>query len=154
MHLITCRIEEHSTLIRYDKHSSISDGIMGIIFCIILWKSLLLVLLRITWSRWSQIETGSYEEIRSIIHDLALSIPPYFEIWCPLIWVGCPSVSVEENGLCLEKTCVWAFAPRPGLPQYLLKYSKIPILRPLLELSKSGLKDHFWTVPKVVFNQR
>ena len=33
-------------------------------------------------------------------------------------------------------------------------YSKIPILRPPLELSKSGLKDHFWTVPKVVSNQR
>ena len=33
-------------------------------------------------------------------------------------------------------------------------YSKIPILRPPLGLSKSGLKDHFWTVPKVVFNQR
>ena len=30
-------------------------------------------------------------------------------------------------------------------------YSKIPILRPPLGLSKSGLKDHFWTVPKVVF---
>ena len=30
------------------------------------------------------------------------------------------------------------------------KYSKIPILRPFLGLSKSGLKDHFWTVPKVV----
>ena len=30
------------------------------------------------------------------------------------------------------------------------KYSKIPILRPPLGLSKSGLKDHFWTVPKVV----
>ena len=29
-------------------------------------------------------------------------------------------------------------------------YSKIPILRPPLKLSKSGLKDHFWTVPKVV----
>ena len=34
------------------------------------------------------------------------------------------------------------------------KYSKIPKLRPPLGLSKSGLKDHFWTVPKVVFNQR
>ena len=34
------------------------------------------------------------------------------------------------------------------------KYSKIPILRPPLELSKSGLKDHFWTVPKAVSNQR
>ena len=33
-------------------------------------------------------------------------------------------------------------------------YSKIPILRPHLGLSKSGLKDHFWTVPKVVSNQR
>ena len=33
-------------------------------------------------------------------------------------------------------------------------YSKIPILRPPLELSKRGLKDHFWTVPKVVSNQR
>ena len=32
-------------------------------------------------------------------------------------------------------------------------YSKIPILRPPLGLSKSGLKDHFWTVPKVVSNQ-
>ena len=32
-------------------------------------------------------------------------------------------------------------------------YSKIPILRPPLRLSKSGLKDHFWTVPKVVSNQ-
>ena len=30
------------------------------------------------------------------------------------------------------------------------RYSKIPILRPPLRLSKSGLKDHFWTVPKVV----
>ena len=35
-----------------------------------------------------------------------------------------------------------------------MAYSKIPILRPLLGKSKSGLKDHFWTVPKVVFNQR
>ena len=34
------------------------------------------------------------------------------------------------------------------------KYSKIPILRPPLRLSKSGLKDHFWTVLKVVSNQR
>ena len=33
-------------------------------------------------------------------------------------------------------------------------YSKIPILRPPLGLSKSGLKDHFWTVQKVVSNQR
>ena len=33
------------------------------------------------------------------------------------------------------------------------KYSKIPILGPPLGLSKSGLKDHFWTVPKVVSNQ-
>ena len=33
------------------------------------------------------------------------------------------------------------------------KYSKIPILRPPLGLSKSGLKDHFWTVPKVVSHQ-
>ena len=33
-------------------------------------------------------------------------------------------------------------------------YSKISILRPPLGLSKSGLKDHFWTVPKVVSNQR
>ena len=32
-------------------------------------------------------------------------------------------------------------------------YSKIPILRPPLGLFKSGLKDHFWTVPKVVSNQ-
>ena len=31
-----------------------------------------------------------------------------------------------------------------------VKYSKIPILRPPLGLSKSGLKDHFWTVSKVV----
>ena len=36
----------------------------------------------------------------------------------------------------------------------LIKYSKISILRPPLGLSKSGLKDHFWTVPKVVSNQR
>ena len=35
-----------------------------------------------------------------------------------------------------------------------MKYSKILILRPPLGLSKSGLKDHFWTVPKVVSNQR
>ena len=34
------------------------------------------------------------------------------------------------------------------------RYSKIPILRPPLGLSKSGLKDHFWTVPKVVSNQK
>ena len=34
------------------------------------------------------------------------------------------------------------------------KYSKIPILRPPLRLSKSGLKDHFWTVPKVISNER
>ena len=34
------------------------------------------------------------------------------------------------------------------------KYSKIPILRPPLGLSKSGLKDHSWTFPKVVSNQR
>ena len=27
------------------------------------------------------------------------------------------------------------------------------MLRPPLGLSKSGLKDHFWTVPKVVSNQ-
>ena len=33
-------------------------------------------------------------------------------------------------------------------------YSKIPILRPPLGLSKSGLKDHFWTVPKVASSQR
>ena len=38
------------------------------------------------------------------------------------------------------------------LPWY--KYSKIPMLRPPLRLSKSGLKDHFWTVPKVVSNQK
>ena len=34
------------------------------------------------------------------------------------------------------------------------KYSKIPILRPPLGLSKSGLKDHFWTVAKVVYNRK
>ena len=34
------------------------------------------------------------------------------------------------------------------------KYSKIPILRPPLGLFKSGLKDHFWTIPKVVSDQR
>ena len=33
------------------------------------------------------------------------------------------------------------------------EYSKIPTLRPPLGLSKSGLKVHFWTVPKVVSNQ-
>ena len=33
-------------------------------------------------------------------------------------------------------------------------YSKIPILRPPLGLSKSVLKDQFWTVPKVVSNRR
>ena len=33
-------------------------------------------------------------------------------------------------------------------------YSKIPILRPPLGLSKSGLKYHFWTAPRVVSNQR
>ena len=33
-------------------------------------------------------------------------------------------------------------------------YSKIPILRPPLGLSKSGLKDHFCTDPKVISNQR
>ena len=40
--------------------------------------------------------------------------------------------------------------------KYVVKflYSKIPILRPPLGLPKSGLKDHFWIVPKVVFNQR
>ena len=31
-------------------------------------------------------------------------------------------------------------------------YSKMPILRPPLGLSKSGPQDHFWTVPKVVSN--
>ena len=31
-----------------------------------------------------------------------------------------------------------------------VKYRKIPILRPPLVLSKSGLKDHFWTVPKEI----
>ena len=36
---------------------------------------------------------------------------------------------------------------------WLVRYSKIPIIRPPLKLSKSGLKDHFWTVPKVVSNQ-
>ena len=35
----------------------------------------------------------------------------------------------------------------------LKRYSKIPLLRPPLGMSKSGLKDHFWTVPKVVSNQ-
>ena len=30
------------------------------------------------------------------------------------------------------------------------KYSKIPISRPPLGLSKSGLKDHLWDCPKVV----
>ena len=34
-----------------------------------------------------------------------------------------------------------------------LTYRKIPILRPPLGLSKSGLKDHFWTVPNVVSNE-
>ena len=32
-------------------------------------------------------------------------------------------------------------------------YSKILILRPPLGLSKSGLKDYFWIVPKVVSNR-
>ena len=32
-------------------------------------------------------------------------------------------------------------------------YSKIPILRPHLGLSKSGLEDHFWTVPKVGYRK-
>ena len=34
------------------------------------------------------------------------------------------------------------------------KYSKIPILRQPLELSKSGLQDHLWIVPKAVSNQK
>ena len=34
--------------------------------------------------------------------------------------------------------------------QKCVDYSKIPIIRPPLRQSKSGLKDHFWTVPKVV----
>ena len=34
------------------------------------------------------------------------------------------------------------------------RYSKICIFRPPLGPPKSGLKDHFWTVPKVVSNQR
>ena len=44
--------------------------------------------------------------------------------------------------------CMW-IAVEP-----IMNYSKIPILRPPLGLFKSGLKDHFWTVPKVVSNQR
>ena len=43
---------------------------------------------------------------------------------------------------------------RVNILWYLQNYSKIPILRPPLGLSKSGLKDHFWTVPNVVSNQR
>ena len=51
---------------------------------------------------------------------------------------------------------VHAFSVRPLTDQNMFKcmYSKIPILRPPLELSKSGLKELFWTVPKVVSNQR
>ena len=37
---------------------------------------------------------------------------------------------------------------RRRLKDGIQKYSKILILRPPLGLSKSGLKDHFWTVPK------
>ena len=52
-----------------------------------------------------------------------------------------------------EKLCS-LFLDTALLTQFCQTYSKIPILRPPLGLSKSGLKDHFWTVPKVVSNQR
>ena len=63
----------------------------------------------------------------------------------------------------------WGFATRKKLNlkkaitsvalnwHFILKfkmYSKLPILRPPLGLFKSGLKDHFWIVSKVVSNQR
>ena len=51
----------------------------------------------------------------------------------------CCSCGIEADGL----------RPRRGCT-----FSKIPILRPPLGLSKSGLEDHFWIVPKVVSNQR
>ena len=38
------------------------------------------------------------------------------------------------------------------IPTVIFTYNKIPILRPPLGLSKSGLKDHFWTVSMVVSN--
>ena len=47
-------------------------------------------------------------------------------------------------------TMMWIYRQVYMIIHCLCLYSKIPLLR----LSKSGLKDHFWTVPKVVSNQR
>ena len=42
----------------------------------------------------------------------------------------------SDNGGCLQELCQTAYLRT-------MKYSKIPIIRPPLRLSKSGLKDHF-----------
>ena len=77
----------------------------------------------------------------------------------PLFPEGARSVSKEvlfENGGNFPRTELSAFEVciHVFFSSRAAKYSKIPILRPPLGLSKSGLKDHFWTVPKVVSNQR
>ena len=59
-------------------------------------------------------------------------------------------LSGDHESLKINIRILWRW---DGLSLRMIKYSKIPIIRPPLRLSKSGLKDHFWTVPKVVSNQ-
>ena len=56
---------------------------------------------------------------------------------------------VTENTLCQSLSVTYILPYEQN--KYI--YSKIPMFRPPLGLSKSGLKDHFWTAPKVVSNQ-
>ena len=59
---------------------------------------------------------------------------------------------LEVNGFA-KSSILFARVRRLYGASLIFIYSKIPILRPPLGLSKSGLKDHFWTISKVVSDQ-
>ena len=64
--------------------------------------------------------------------------------------------TMSKSGLLLQfpnkKGTCWCLCGRASSGSWLnlRVYSKIPAFRPPFRLSKSGLKDHVWTVPKVL----
>ena len=78
---------------------------------------------------------------------LHILLPP------PVLLLHC--TTSKHNDILSQTTLYFNYYYNQRLPlPLILWYSKISKLRPPLGLSKSGLKDHFWTVPKVVSNQR
>ena len=63
------------------------------------------------------------------------------------------SVNIHVPVKSLQSNDFWGFNKASYCDSQII-YSKISILQPPLGLFKSGLRDHFWTVPKVVSNQR